>query len=93
MLQGLPLSNELGWWSTHSGSSSSGSLASGTSCAWISYGSTLAYSSDTAIRTSSYDPVWCIGMHDYKSRAWDEMRYDEYEWFHVDEQFHFYFTE
>jgi hypothetical protein len=39
MLRGLSRSKELGWWSTHSGRSSSCSSTSGTSCAWISCGS------------------------------------------------------
>jgi hypothetical protein len=69
MFWGLPLSNELGWWSTHSRSSSPGSSASGTSYAWISYGSALVCSFGTTTGTYSCDPVWCIGMSDYKSGA------------------------
>jgi hypothetical protein len=34
MLRGLPLSNELGWWSTYSGNSSPCSSSSGTTYAW-----------------------------------------------------------
>jgi hypothetical protein len=77
MLRGLPLSNELGWWSTHSGSSSPGSSSSGTSCAWGSCWSVQACSSGTATCDSSCDPVWCkcISKHandasDYGGMLW-----------------------
>jgi hypothetical protein len=79
MLRGLPRSKELGWWSTHSGRSSSCSSTSGTSCAWISCGSAPVCSSCTAICTSSYDPVWCICVSDYVIGASDEMAYDDHD--------------
>jgi hypothetical protein len=59
MLRGLPLSNELGWWSMHSGSSSPGSSSLGTSCAWGSCWSVQTCSFGTATCDSSCDPVWC----------------------------------
>jgi hypothetical protein len=59
MLRGLPLSNELGWWFTHSGNSSPGSSSSGTSYAWGSCWSVQVCSSGTANCDSSCDPVWC----------------------------------
>jgi hypothetical protein len=79
MLQGLPLSKELGWWPTHSARSSPWSSVLGTSCAWISYGSTPAYSSCTDTCTSSCDPVWCICISNYAIGASDEMTYDAHD--------------
>jgi hypothetical protein len=68
MLWGLSLSKELGWWSTHSRSSSPGSSASCTSYARTSYWSTPACSSDTATGSSSCDPVCAyVGGHENAS--------------------------
>jgi hypothetical protein len=79
MLRGLPRSNELGWWSTHSGRSSPCSSSSGTSYAWIFCGSAPVCSSCTATCTSSCDPIWCICISDYASGASDEMAYDDHD--------------
>jgi len=40
--------------------------------------------------TILYDAYVYVTM---RKCAWDGMRYDEHECLHVDEQFHFYFTE
>jgi hypothetical protein len=89
MLRGLPRSNKLGWWFTHSGRFSPCSSSSGTSCAWISYGSILAYSSWTATCNSSYDPVWCNYINKYANSASDAVARDDHDgmicrWTHWD---------
>jgi hypothetical protein len=71
MLWGLPRSNELGWWSTHSGKSSPCSSSSSTSCAWISCGSDPVCSSCTATGNSSCDHVWCNCISKHANGASD----------------------
>jgi hypothetical protein len=89
MLRGLPHSKELGWWSTHSGRSSSCSSISGTSCAWISCRPDPVCSSWTATCNSSCDSVWCNYISKYANGASDAVIcYDHddmiYRWTHWD---------
>jgi hypothetical protein len=71
MLWGLPRSNELGWWSTHSDKSSPWSSSSDTSCAWSSCRSVLVYSSCTTTGDSFCDPVWCNCISKHANGASD----------------------
>jgi hypothetical protein len=67
MLQGLPFSNELGWWSVHSGNSTSCSSSPGTSCEIPPSGS-----SRFTTGVSSCDPVWCIRIRENEECTWYE---------------------
>jgi hypothetical protein len=80
MLRGLPRSKELGWWSTHSGRSSSYSSTSDTSYAWASGGSDLVCSSWTVTSNSSCDLVWCKCISKHVNRASDVVVW--WSWWH-----------
>jgi hypothetical protein len=89
MLQGLPRSKELSWWSTNSSRSFSCSSASGTSCALVSCGSVPVGSSWTPTSNSSYDPVWCNSISKYANGALDAMVCNDHDdticrWTHWD---------
>jgi hypothetical protein len=65
VLQGLPFSNEVCWWSRHSGNSTSCSSSLSTS-----YVIPPSGSSSSTMGVSSCNPVWCIRVCEYMECTW-----------------------
>jgi hypothetical protein len=93
MLRALPFLNELGWWSGHSGNSTSGSSSRGTSCADTSAGFSLL---DPRVPPQLFPPAILYDAYAYvntRNTRGMGMIYDEHECLHMNEHFYFYLTE